>query len=64
MSKTEKVIIGLIIAGISLIFIGMLYTYIEMMIDHNCYQLEPNDRYSKTVCEKYWNKKEEFVIKK
>lgn len=64
MNKGERIAIGLIIAGSFLIFMGLLYTYIEMMIDHNCYQLEPNDRYSKTVCEKYWNKQEEFVIKK
>ena len=44
----------LIILGCCLIILGLFLEFIDMMIDHQCYQLEPNDFYSSTICEKYW----------
>ena len=44
----------LIILGLFLIVLGFTIQLIEMMIDHECYQLQPNDFYSSTICEKYW----------
>lgn len=46
----------LIILGCSLIILGLFLEFIDMMIDHQCYQLEPNDKYQSTICEKYWIK--------
>jgi len=45
------------IVGFSMILIGITINIVEMKIDHNCYQLEPNDNYNKTICEKYWKEK-------
>ena len=33
-----------------------IYSLIAMYIDHQCYQLQPNDNYNYTICERYWNK--------
>ena len=49
-------VITLILAGLSLIIIGLVWQIIDMLIDHTCYQLEPNDFYTSTICEKYWKK--------
>lgn len=40
--------------GIFMIILGLFLEFIDMMIDHQCYQLEPNDFYQSTVCERYW----------
>ena len=44
----------LMILGCSLIILGLFLEFIDMMIDHQCYQLEPNDKYQSTICERYW----------
>ena len=44
----------IIILGFSLIILGLFLEFIDMMIDHQCYQLEPNDKYQSTICERYW----------
>ena len=46
--------IGVLIFGIFMLILAFILEFIDMMIDHQCYQLEPNDRYQSTVCEKYW----------
>lgn len=30
--------------------------FVGMYIDHQCYQLQPNDNYNHTICERYWNR--------
>lgn len=35
-------------------FIAMVVSFIGMLIDNQCYQLEPNQFYNHTICEKYW----------
>ena len=32
----------------------MINSFIGMYIDHQCYQLEANERYVSTICERYW----------
>lgn len=44
----------LIIAVIAMIVLGFIIQFCGMMIDHQCYQLEPNEFYQSTICEKYW----------
>ena len=46
--------IGVLIFGIFMLILAFILEFIDMMIDHNCYQLEPNDKYRSTICEKYW----------
>lgn len=53
MEIDNKVII-LFSLGLFMITLGLFLEFIDMMIDHNCYQLEPNDFYQSTVCERYW----------
>lgn len=47
-------VIPAILLGFVLIISIVFYELIDMWIDHQCYQLKPNDNYKKTVCEKYW----------
>ena len=56
MEIDKRINIGfiLMILGYSLIILGLFLEFIDMMIDHQCYQLEPNDRYQSTICERYW----------
>ena len=51
----EVALITLIALAILLIIIGIASEVIEMLIDHECYQLEPNDRYQYSICERYWD---------
>lgn len=44
----------LIIVVIAMIALGVIIQFCEMMIDHQCYQLTPNDFYQSTICERYW----------
>lgn len=44
----------LLVIGICMILLGLFLEFIDMMIDHQCYQLEPNDFYKSTICERYW----------
>ena len=40
---------------IIIIFVLMIINVtIGMYIDHQCYQLEPNENYISTICERYW----------
>lgn len=50
----RKIAIILSIIGCILIFLGIVITIVDMLIDHQCYQLEPNDFYQSTICERYW----------
>lgn len=50
----KRVGIVLLIIGIVLIVVGIAWEIIDMLIDHQCYQLEPNDFYTSTICERYW----------
>ena len=47
MEIDKRINIGfiLMILGYSLIILGLFLEFIDMMIDHQCYQLEPNDKY-------------------
>lgn len=54
----RKVAMILSIVGLGLIALGILITFIDMLIDHQCYQLEPNDFYQSTICERYWKYEE------
>ena len=53
MEIDNKVII-LFSLGLFMIILGLFLEFIDMMIDHQCYQLEPNDFYQSTICERYW----------
>lgn len=55
MEIDNKVII-LFSLGLFMITLGLFLEFIDMMIDHQCYQLEPNDFYQSTICERYWIK--------
>lgn len=48
----------LIIAAIAIMVLGFIILFCGMMIDHQCYQLEPNEFYQSTICEKYWKNKQ------
>ena len=52
--KIEKIAIVLLIIAIIMIISGILLEVIDMLIDHQCYQLTPNDFYQSTICERYW----------
>ena len=52
----RKVAMILSIVGFGMIILGIIITVIDMLIDHQCYQLEPNDFFQSTICERYWNK--------
>lgn len=54
----KKVTMILSIVGFVMIILGIIITVIDMLIDHQCYQLEPNDFYQSTICERYWNYEE------
>ena len=54
----NRAAIILVIIGISMIFIAIAFEVIDMLIDHQCYQLTPNEFYQSTICERYWNKQE------
>lgn len=48
-------ILAIVIMVIVVIFIlAIINVTIGMYIDHQCYQLEPNENYISTICERYW----------
>ena len=48
-------ILTIVTIAIMIIFAGlMIISTIGMYIDHQCYQLEPNENYTSTICERYW----------
>lgn len=48
-------ILTIVMMVIVVIFIlVMVNVSIGMYIDHQCYQLEPNENYISTICEHYW----------
>lgn len=50
----NKIACILIIIGLIMIIFSIVFTVIDMLIDHQCYQLKPNDNYQSTICERYW----------
>lgn len=55
--KKEQLLKILTIVAIIIIVIFALMVInvtIGMYIDHQCYQLEPNENYISTICERYW----------
>lgn len=53
--RTLKIVIcTLLIIGLIMILIGIASMVIGMLIDHECYQLQPNEFYNSSICEKYW----------
>jgi len=40
--------------GIAMIIVSIAIQVIGMLIDHECYQLEPNEFYQNSICERYW----------
>ena len=56
MKKKQLLKILTIVAIIIIvIFVFMVINVtIGMYIDHQCYQLEPNENYISTICERYW----------
>lgn len=50
----KKILIILIVLGFAFIVLGVIIEIADMMIDHQCYQLEPNEFYQSTICERYW----------
>lgn len=50
----QKVVMILSIVGFVMIILGITITFIDMLIDHQCYQLTPNEFYQSTICERYW----------
>ena len=54
-NKNFITIIGCLVAlAIIFIVLGIISLVVGMLIDHECYQLEPNDRYQSSICERYW----------
>ena len=48
-------ILTIVTIAIMIIFAElMIISTIGMYIDHQCYQLEPNENYTSTICERYW----------
>lgn len=48
-------ILTIVVIIIIVIFVLMVINVtIGMYIDHQCYQLEPNENYISTICERYW----------
>ena len=48
-------ILATIVIIIVVIFVLMMINAtIGMYIDHQCYQLKPNENYISTICERYW----------
>lgn len=45
----------LVALAVILIICGIILLVVGMLIDHECYQLEPNDRYQSSICERYWD---------
>ena len=56
--KIEKIAVVLLIIAIIMIILGIVLEIIDMLIDHQCYQLAPNDFYQSTICERYWKYEE------
>ena len=57
MENYRKYEIGLcimLVFAIFLLFLGASIEIISMLIDHECYQLQPNEHYRSSICEKYW----------
>lgn len=52
-------LIILTVLGFAFIVLGVIIEIADMMIDHQCYQLEPNEFYQSTICERYWKYEEE-----
>jgi uncharacterized membrane protein AbrB (regulator of aidB expression) len=55
--KKEQLLNILTIVAIIIVIIFVLMVInvtIGMYIDHQCYQLEPNENYISTICERYW----------
>lgn len=52
--KMEKLWKILLIIAIIMIVLSILVQVIGMLIDHECYQLEPNEFYQNSICERYW----------
>ena len=52
----NRVEIILVVIGIVFIAMGIAFEILDIIIDHQCYQLTPNEFYRSTICEKYWNK--------
>ena len=55
--KKEQLLKILTIVTIIIIVIFVLMVInvtIGMYIDHQCYQLEPNENYILIICERYW----------
>ena len=55
--KKEQLLKILTIVAIIIIVIFVLMVInvtVGMYIDHQCYQLEPNENYISTICERYW----------
>lgn len=55
--KKEQLLNILAIVAIIIVVIFiliMINVTIGMYIDHQCYQLEPNENYISTICERYW----------
>ena len=50
----DKRVLLIAIMGTLLIIIGILFSIVDMFIDHECYQLQPNDKYVSSICERYW----------
>lgn len=47
-------ILVLLLGGSFLILLGIAIQFFGMLVDSQCNQLEPNENYKKTICEKYW----------
>lgn len=54
--KILKILATITLVFIIIFFVWFTIAFINMMIDHQCYQLEPNENYTSTICEHYWNK--------
>lgn len=60
MEKVEKflTVAAIIICSLMLIFtIWFVFEFIEMLNDHRCYELPPNEFYQDKRCERYWDYK-------
>lgn len=51
--KIEKIYYLMIIIMLVILAASLIVVF-NMLVDHHCYQLQPNDNYNHTICEKYW----------
>lgn len=50
----ETIIISLLLTLFIIFAIAFTYSFLEMLNDHRCYNLPPQEFFNDPKCEKYW----------